>query len=90
MSRLLFTVEDTYSIEGRGVVLLPGLEPIGDEVFHPGDPIRIRRPDNSELNTRMRGLEFLSRRDKPCALVIVLPKDVAKDDVPVGSEVWSS
>ena len=89
MSRLLFTIEDTSSIEGRGIVLLPGLEPVGDEVFRAGDSVRILRPDKTELDTVMHGIEFLTKRTESI-LVIVLPEDVTKEDVPVGSEVWST
>lgn len=89
MPRVVLTVEDSFAIDGRGVVLLPGLEPIGDEVFRAGDPIRIRRPDGTDLDTTMHGVEFLTST-AGSSLVILLPRDVAKSDVPIGSEVWST
>jgi hypothetical protein len=88
MPRVLLTVEDSFAIEGRGVVLLPKLEPTGDEVFRAGDPIRIRRPDGSDLDTTMHGVEFLTT-SKDSFPVILLPKHIDKSDVPIGSEVWS-
>ena len=89
MPRVLLTVEDTFTIEGRGVVLLPKLEPIDDERFAAGDAIRIRRPDGTDLDTVMQGLEFMTTSNDSF-LVIVLPKHIEQHDVPVGSNVWST
>ncbi|MCA9217989.1 MAG: hypothetical protein KDB27_33190 [Planctomycetales bacterium] len=88
MPRVLLTVEDSFVVEGQGVVLLPKLEPIGDEVFRAGDPIQIRRPDGTVFQTRMHGVEYLTTSTESF-LVILLPKNVAQSEVPVGSEVWS-
>lgn len=88
MARLLFVVEDTFAIRDRGLVLVPGIAPQGDEVFRIGYPLRLRRPDGSELMTAIGGLEMiggLAHRDA----VPILLLGLGKVDVPVGSEVWS-
>jgi hypothetical protein len=45
MARRLFVVEDAFAIKDRGLVLVPGILPSGDERFRPGDRIRLRKPD---------------------------------------------
>lgn len=87
--RVLLTVEQTFTIEGRGVFLLPKLEPIGDERFAAGDAIRIQRPDGTYLDTVMQGVEFMTTSNDSF-LVILLPKNIQQSDVPVGSDVWST
>jgi hypothetical protein len=88
MARRLLTVEDTFAIRGRGLVLVPGIIPEGDERFRVGDRITLRRPGGSSVDTQIGGLELLDpnpRRD-----VVIMLKGLAKGDVPVGTEVWSS
>jgi hypothetical protein len=88
MARHLFTVEDTFLIEGRGLVPTPGIVPQGDERFRVGDPIRLKRPDGSEIEWQIGGLEFICpppRQDE----VVILLKGLGKNDVPIGTEVWS-
>jgi hypothetical protein len=87
MSRCLFVVEDTFTIKGRGLVLLPGILPEGDECFRVGDPILLRRPDGAATPTRIAGLELLHPNPR-CDVVIML-KEFDKAVVPVGTEVWS-
>lgn len=88
MARRLFTVEDTFLIEGRGLVPVPGIVLQGDECFQVGDPIRLKRPDESEIAWRIGGLELLCPPPRPDEVVVLL-KGLNKDDVPIGTEVWS-
>jgi hypothetical protein len=53
MARLLFTVTETGTIQGRGIVLLPELRPVGDEQFSVGDPLILKRPDGVEGMVRI-------------------------------------
>lgn len=88
MARRLFTVEDTFVIRDRGLVLVPGIIPQGEERFRVGDPITLLRPDGSSIEAKIGGLELLDpnpRRD-----VIIMLKGMAKSEVPVGTEVWST
>jgi hypothetical protein len=90
MARRLFIVEDTFSIKGRGLVPVPGILPVGEERFRIGDPILLKRPDGSFLEWKIGGIEMiLCSPPKPRHDVVILLKDLGKDDLPIGSEVWS-
>jgi translation elongation factor EF-Tu-like GTPase len=88
MARRLCTIEDTFFIEGRGLIPVPGIIPQGKEIFRVGDSLLLKRPDGSSVPTAIAGLEMihlpLPRQD-----VVILLKGLAKDDVPVGTEIWS-
>jgi hypothetical protein len=88
MARRLCTVEDTFLIKGRGLLPVPGIAPQGEERFRIGDPILLKRPDGSSLSCQIGGLELicggLPRED-----VVILLKGLDKEDVPVGTEIWS-
>jgi hypothetical protein len=86
--RLLFTVTETFAVPRRCVVLLPELKPIGEETFKVGDPLRLRRPNGVEDVVQIGGLELLNPLDGKCQLVVTL-SGIEKEDVPVGTEVWS-
>lgn len=76
---LLFIVEQVFLITDLGVVLLPGL---GKNFVSVGTPIRLVRPDKSVLDTKITGITFETRD-------IFVGPEVRKEDVPVGTEVWS-
>lgn len=88
---LLFTVEDAFQITDRGCVLVPG--PSTEEGSQPiqiGDRLCLRKPDGHSFETVIAGLEMIRRRPRPKVITapILLPRNVAKGDVPVGTEVW--
>ena len=56
--RLLFTVTEAFTVQSRGVVLLPELNFVGEEKFRVGDPLRLRRPNGIEDSVRIGGLNF--------------------------------
>ena len=87
MGRRLLVVKATFEIEGRGLVLVPGILPEGDECFRAGDPIELRKPDGSAIATWIGGLELLC--PNPRGDVVIMLKQLAKTDVPIGTEVWS-
>ena len=87
MPRLLFKVDDTFLIRGRGLVLVPGIVPVGDERFRRDDALRLKRPDGSEVETTIAGLEMFTETMKPDIPVFL--KGLGKEDVPIGTEVWS-
>jgi hypothetical protein len=86
--RLLFTVTGTFTVQGRGIVLLPELRPVGDEHFRVAYPLRLRRPDGTEDLVPIGGLEFLKPLSGKCQLVVML-LGKEKGYVPIGTEVWS-
>jgi len=87
MGRRLFVVEGTFAIKGRGLVLVPGILPEGDERIRAGDLIELRKPDGSAIATRIGGLELVC--PNPRGDVVIMLKELAKTDVPIGTEVWS-
>jgi hypothetical protein len=87
MGRRLFVVTDAVVIKGRGIVLLPGILPAGDEIFRAGDTILLRRPDGSSVTTAISSLEFVC--PNPRNEVHVMLAAANKEDVPIGTEVWS-
>jgi hypothetical protein len=96
MSIYLFTVADTFTIRNRGIVLAPGFLPAAHEMsFHIriGDPIELHRPDGSQLEACIRGIEMINApidvildRQRRCP--ILLPANLTKADIPAGTEVW--
>jgi len=80
MARHLFTVTSTFSVPGRGIVLIPGITPVGNEQFHVGDALLLKRPDGTEIMTDIGGLEFLT--PNPNHEVTVMLKQLNKNDVP--------
>jgi hypothetical protein len=80
---LLFKVENQFTITGRGLILTPGL---GDNVkfVTTGTEIRLVRPDKSELITAIKGITFEGNHD------ILISGEFTKEDVPVGTEVWTN
>jgi translation elongation factor EF-Tu-like GTPase len=86
MSRHLFTVEDTFTIRGRGTILVPGIVPEGDERFRIGDALCLRRPDGSEVEATIDGIECFNPPHGTYPIVVRSPKS----DIPLGTEVWST
>lgn len=86
----LFTVADVFMIEGRGCVLLLGLptEP-GSPNIRRGARIRLQAPAGRVIDTSIRAIEMISYRKRPEKIYvpILLPDDISKNDVPIGTEV---
>lgn len=90
--RLLFTVTDRFAIQGRGVVLCPGV-PI--EGVRASFAVRIERPDGTSVTSRafpehasgFSSVEAAERFARGPRAVCVT--GVAADDVPRGSRVWA-
>jgi hypothetical protein len=88
LAKRLFTITGTFVIPGRGIVLLPGLLPVGDERFKVGDPILLMHPDGLEIRTNIGGLELPYPNAKH--EVLILLTEIGKGDIPAGTEVWSA
>jgi translation elongation factor EF-Tu-like GTPase len=87
----LFTVEDTFQISGRGCVLVPGPSAEeGSQRIRIGDRVCLRKPDGCSFDTTIAGVEMIGHRSRPKVITapILLPGDVTKGDVPIGTEVW--
>lgn len=85
-TRPLFTVEDAFTIRGRGVILVPGIAPRPGERPRVGDPVVLHRPDGSRLEAEIGGLELLhTSPDRP--EIPILIRGLSRADVPIGTQV---
>jgi len=90
MIRHAFNVEDTFQIEGRGlaVVVNKRYEELPSWLkLHVGDSLEIRSGDNV-VRTTVKGIEMVSPWTPQTPFCILIPTDVNKTQVPIGSEVW--
>jgi hypothetical protein len=105
MARLLVVIESVSPFadfvrrvnwldERPHLLLKPGIALEPGEIFRPGDSLVLNRPDGSTLIARIGGsLEVGYNRSRHGGWVtydscIAVP-DLAPDDVPPGTEVWS-
>jgi hypothetical protein len=77
-------VEAVFHIESRGCVVVPGLLLHDNPYVQIGDPAMLRRPDGTTIETRIAGIEMLTPRNRDC-MPVLLPEDVAKSDIPIGT-----
>jgi len=77
----LFKVQHTFAITGRGLILTSDVI-LGTIRVRIGDKIKIVTPDNKVIEPTVKGIAFANPID------ILVDQNVAKDDVPIGSEVW--
>ncbi len=88
MARLLFRVTEVFTVQTRGIVLLPRLNFVGGERFRGGDPLLLKQPDGTVIGATISAVELLKSVGQPCEPVIMLTT-LLKEDVPIGTEVWS-
>lgn len=91
--RRLLTVEDTFAITGRGLMVAP--MPALDEVRGPGDiDVELRLPDGTRRAAR---LSIMTELINPTPLTLpthsirrwaCLFADLGKSEVPLGTEIW--
>jgi translation elongation factor EF-Tu-like GTPase len=86
MRNLLFTVEDCFKITGRGTVVAANRPPNLPDL-KVGEKIVLIQPEGREIKTEIAGIEMVVTVSgvKKIALLI---KDITKEDVPVGTEVF--
>ena len=88
--RFLSRVRHTFTITGRGCVIVPEISrfefPYRVSVQ---DAIQLRKPDGQIVSTHIAGMELftgLGVEDRVGFLLM----DIAKPDVPGGTEIWLS
>jgi hypothetical protein len=87
--RILFKVEDVFEVSGRGYVITPVIPADATFEIRAKDPIQLRTPDGHVLDTYIAAIEFLKLQDGGgCRTAIMLPRDLVKQDIPTGTEVW--
>jgi hypothetical protein len=87
----LFTITDRFAIEGRGVVVVPGIPWDLKTTVRKGDPLIIRTPLGDILERTLQDIEMISYRPggrRLEATPFSLPKDIHKFDIPIGTEVY--
>jgi len=86
---LLFKVEDVFDISGRGCVIAPAMPTGADFKIRAKDQIQLRTPAGQAVDTHIASIELLKPQDgSACRMAIMLPRDLVKQDIPIGTEVW--
>ena len=86
MKRLL-TVEDTFAITGRGLMVAP--MPARDEIRGPGDiDVELRLPDGTRRPARLSVLAEFVHPTPSSPRWALMFADLAKSEVPIGTEIW--
>jgi len=83
----LLTVEDTFLIEGRGVIVTPAI-PVSDYTGSDSVSATLRKPSGEETVVQAR-LQIPRVNPPPTAYsYLCLLVGITKQDVPIGSEIW--
>jgi len=93
MARLLCVIQDTFEIQGRGFVFHPGILLGTGEKLRVGDVLRYVSPDGSVADRPIESLSIplgLPPRSDGKVELFIISKDVAKEDLLIGTEVWST
>jgi hypothetical protein len=92
MSVAQFTVEDTFTIRGRGLVI-HGIRFDQHHLFKAGDRLSIQRPDGSEVEAVIQGVEpvvgAVYAGEPPPFHLRRYGVLIDVDDVPIGSVVMA-
>ena len=88
MSRRLLVVEQRFWIRGRGLVVTPGVVPVEGERIKAGDCVLLIRPDGSTRDVMIRGTSTYFLPDSSARVDLLLDLR-SKEEVPIGTEVWS-
>jgi hypothetical protein len=86
MREKFFIVTDRFEIQGRGTAIV-GERPTNLPDFKIGSPIVLISPENKEMMTKVSGIDLpttISGR----RLIGVLIENIAKRDIPIGTEVF--
>jgi translation elongation factor EF-Tu-like GTPase len=83
---LVATIEDIFTITGRGVVVVPAL--LSECRVRSGDPIQLRRSDGTVKNTSIFSVESLNLGSGKRRPAFMLAHNIAKEDIAEGDEIW--
>jgi hypothetical protein len=88
----LFTIADRFDIEGRGVVVVPGIPwTTGTPTVRKGDHLLLRTPLGEIIRTKIQEIEMIHHQPYSKRLEATpfsLPKDIHVFDIPIGTEVY--
>ena len=85
MRERIFVIEDHFQIKGRGLIITGKIEK-KSTVLKIGTPIIVCRPDGSEVETKIAGIEMCSPPNFKIEAILI--HNLTKDDLPVGSYVF--
>ncbi len=89
MKALVCIVAGVFQLSGRdSVVVAPGIPRAGGWSLKIGDLITLRRPDGSEVETLLGGIELLSPPNDN-SIPFMLGPGLGKEAVPLGTEIWA-
>ena len=83
----LLKVEEVFELTGRGCVLDPAIPSATSLHIAINDPLELRRPDGSVIRTHLYAFMHL-RPNIHQVTPLVMPPEIKKSDIPVGTEVW--
>jgi hypothetical protein len=89
VARLICTIEETFCIAGAGLIPSPSLVPQPGGCIHIGAFLLLKRPDGALLCSRIAGLAHVRRPAFGGWGVDSLLEGLRKEDVPVGTEIWT-
>lgn len=84
---LLATIEQSFTVPGRGRLVLPATFTNPDITVRTGDAIQLRKPNSAVIDTRIVGVE-LAKQASGCRLALLLPLELESDDLAPGIEIW--
>ncbi len=94
MSHFLFKICDAFQITNRGLVVATDLKEEDAKAkgirLKVGDVLELRCPDGSRVMARIAGIGMLNPSVANRPLDFLLSAEIAKEDIPVGTEAWSS
>jgi hypothetical protein len=87
-SRLLLVVEDTFAISGRGLIVAPDVD-LGD-AHQRSLNVELRRPDGTQLQAEVLAQVPFLNPPRPVDRTrhVITFAQLAKTDVPIGTELW--
>ena len=83
----LLTVEDTFLIEGRGVIVTPAI-PVPDYSGPQSVSATLRKPDGTETVVQAQLLIPMVSPPPQVYSYLCLLVGLTKQDVPIGTEIW--
>lgn len=78
-------VEAAFTVPTRGCVIVPVAV---TSTVHIGDAIQLRSPHGDVIDTWIVGIELIKKLSGPCDVGFMLSKEVAKENVPLDTEIW--
>ncbi len=82
------TIDDVFDIGGRGCVVVPGVPFTFGKDVKVGSEIEIRNPSGRIIRTTIKAFEMINRGRPMDSAPFLLPRDVKKQDIEAGSEVF--